>query len=256
MTTKPFSEGKNQIDRVSTTFVSNSMDTTQVDAYRQGVELTLDRYFQQGIAKIWSGNENHAIEMRILGEEDDDIFPEVTCFVEVSKFDPVLSLRSDLSTQVVVIDTPISTNERCFDGVIEPLSIRRAITFSSIDVPFEAHSVNGSVEGGNLDAFRRADKIVSRFKIKDISIGNLPFEDNVDMFSGMPTNLGYWPATTKTIGSFDDAQKKDGIILPENASEDFKEKIKELSPATENYGPPGYDVSAAVFYDYNDWIYN
>lgn len=255
MTIIPFLEGKNPKDTPIRTYASNSMDTSDVDPFRQGVELTQNKHFQQGIAKIWSGMPGHAVDLSQYGQRDDVVFPNQRYFEEIAKFDPVLYLTDYYSNQPVVIDAAVNTNEQGFDGIIEPLSIRRIISFTSIDVPFEAHSTKASLESGNFDPFRNADQIISKYKFSEVSLGNQWYEDNVDMTGDVPTNLGFWPTITTRLLGFDDSQVKDGVMIPVSASLDFKEALKAMSPPTDNYLPKNYFSTTASMYDYRDWIY-
>ncbi len=255
MTTAPFLEGKHPLDTLRKTYVSNSMNTSGVDPFRQGVELTQDKHFQQGIAKIWSGLAGHAVNLNEYGQHNDEIFPNQRYFQEVAKFDPVLYLTDYYSTQPVVIDSAVSMNDRGFDGIIEPLTIRKAITFTSIDVPFESHSTKASLESGNFDPFRNADQIISKYNFKEVSLGDRWYEDNVDMTGRIPTNLGFWPTITTRLLGFDDSQTRDGVMLPVSASADLREVLKGMRPPTENYLPVNIFSTAASLYDYRDWIY-
>lgn len=254
MSRTPFSEGTNPLDRKTITFVSNSIDTSAIDPYRQGVELTLGKYFQQGIAKIWSGNDGHQINVIDIGQKDDDIFADQDFFLEVAPFNPVLYLTDYFMSQVVVIDSPVNTNENGFDGIIEPLSIRRVISFTSIDAPFEAHSVKGSLETGNFDSFRNADAVVSKQRFSELSIGEQSYEDNVDMTGRVPTNLGFWPTISTKIGSFDDSQLKSGVMVPDFADSLILESLKTMSPTTDDYLPQDFFSTAASLYYDTDFI--
>lgn len=252
MTNSGFFEGVNQLDVRSTTFTSNSIDTSGIDPFRQGVELTQKKYFQQGIAKIWSGNPGHTANIMDIGQKDDDLFPNQESFVETAPFNPVLYLGNYYSNQVVVINSPVNTNENGLDGIIEPLTIRRAVSFTSIDTPFEPHSIRGNLESGNFDLFSNSDQVISKVKISQETIGSAPYEDNVDMIGRIPTNLGYWPNATKKVGSFDDSQIKDGVMLPLSADGLIKEKLKDMSPATENYLARGFSSTSANLYENYD----
>ncbi len=255
MTTIPFLEGKNPLDTPVRTYVSNSMNTSAVDPFRQGIELTQDKHFQQGIAKIWSGMPGHVVDLNQYGQRDDEIFPNQRYFEEIAKFNPVLYLTDYYSNQPVVIDSAVNTNEHGFDGIIEPLTIRKVIAFTSIDAPFEPHGTKANLESGNFNLFRNADQIISKYNFKEVSLGDHWYEDNVDMVGSIPTNLGFWPTITTRLLGFDDSQIRDGVILPISASLDMQEALKGMRPPTENYLPTNIFSTAASLYDYRDWIY-
>lgn len=255
MATTPFFEGSNPSDRRRITFLSNSIDTSEVDPFRQGVELTQAKHFQQGIAKIWSGVPGHAIEMVEIGQNDDEIFPEHRHYEEVERFNPVLYLTDFYTNQVVVIDSAVSMNESTFDGIIEPLTIRRVISFTSIESPFESHSVKGNLESGNWNPFHNSDQLISKYDITEINLGTNFYEDNADMTGQIPTNIGFWPALTTRVKAFDDSRTPDGTMISSRALEDMKEALKSMDPATDNYLPENFVSSAALLTNYSDWIH-
>lgn len=255
MTIRPFSEGTNPRDRRRITFLSNSINTSEIDAFRQGVELTQPKHFQMGIAKIWSGLPGHAIEMQEIGQRDDDIFPEAVHFEEVERFDPQLYVSDYYTNQIVVIDSAVSVNEGSFDGIIEPLTIRRVISFTSIDSPFEAHSVKGSLESGNWDPYRNADQIISKYDFTERNLGSSWYEDNVDMTGRIPTNLGFWPMISTRVKAFDDSQLPDGVMVSTNTPGKMGETVKSMNPPTSNYLPMNYISTAALMHDFGDWIH-
>lgn len=255
MSILPFSEGSNPLDRRRMTFISNSIDTSAIDPFRQGVELTQPKYFQQGIAKIWSGNDGHEINVIDIGQRDDDIYADQDFYLEVAPFDPVLYLTDYYLTQVIVVDSPVNTNENGFDGIIEPLSIRRVVSFTSIDAPFEAHSVKGSLERGNYDPFRNSDAVVSKQRFSEVAIGYHSYEDNIDMTGQVPTNLGFWPTITTRIAAFNDSQIKSGVEITPLVETKFAETVKSMNPSTDGgYLPQDYFTTAASLHYSYDYI--
>ena len=255
MTINPFLEGKNELDTIRKTFISNSMDTSAVDPFRQGIELTKPEYFQQGIMKIWSGRQGHTVDLNRYGQQDDELFPDKTYFEEVTAFDPVLSLTDQYTNRPIIINSAINTNENGFDGIIEPLSIRRIATFTSIDAPFEPHSVKANMESGNFNLLRNADQVVSKYNFKEDFGGSNLFEDNVDMVGTIPTNIGFWPASSTKLLGFDDSRVRDGVILPISASADMQQALKAMNPPTDNYAHPNVFTTAASLHDFRDWVY-
>lgn len=216
MTISPFSEGKNILDFRSKTHVSNSIDTSALDPFRQGLELTLDKYFQLGFGKIWSGESNGELYVGNLGEFHPPLVP-TSNFEEIDKVSPSALVEGGYGSSGFIIDDAVRIGPDEFDGTIEPLTIRSIIAFASTDVPFSAHSVKGNIESGNDSPFAGDDRTVSNFPVADFASKALFFEDNVDTMNGLPTNLGFFPSARASLLPFDDSQMKDGVLIPSGA---------------------------------------
>jgi hypothetical protein len=163
-----FDEGPFQPDTNVFTSLSGAMDTSAIDAYTQGVEITSDKRYVAGIAKIWSGEPGHILKNNRFGM-DKVTFPG-TAFADADLFNPTRFLEaqdahSSLFSSILTYPMIVGDDDRIeslnFDGVIEPLSIKRPASFTSIDSPYEAHDVYGSFGVGNLDMTRGSDQVYS-----------------------------------------------------------------------------------------------
>jgi len=67
-----------------------------------------------------------------------------------------------------------------FDGVIEPLVIRKIKPFlsNSIDVPFDPRSIRGNLESGNHNLFLHSDRVITECKFTSVNTGSNPFREN------------------------------------------------------------------------------
>lgn len=143
-------------------------DTSAIDAYTQGVEITSQKRYDAGIAKIWSGEVGHELHTNRFGM-DKVTFPG-TAFADIDYFNPTRFLEaqdafspmwSNILTFPIIVGEDDRVENLNFDGVIEPLSIKRPAAFMSTDSPYEAHGVYGSFGTGNLDMNRASDQVLT-----------------------------------------------------------------------------------------------
>lgn len=157
----------NTLDLTSGTFHNtSSIETIDIDGFRQGVELTQQKYFDAGIAKIHAGEPGHILRRNRYGMDKN--FRNDPRFEELDYFNPEKFLRAqdrDSPLYFNIITFPIITSDNdqienfLFDGVIEPFTIRARASFFSIEVPFEAHEVKGAMMGGNTDTTWASDQV-------------------------------------------------------------------------------------------------
>lgn len=180
-----------------TSSLSGSMDTSPIDAYTQGVEITRQKQYDAGMAKIWSGEPGHLLHVGRYGM-DKNFFANPG-FADLDLFDPLVYLRAQEAESPLwwnIFTFPIVTGDNDqlenfnFNGIIEPLTIRPIVSFFSIEAPFESHTVRGSLVGGNIDQINGSDRIltVDYFEPQQEIVGYL---DMVDMIEGHPLN-GYF----------------------------------------------------------------
>lgn len=181
---------------------SSSIDTSAIDQYRQGVEITQEKYVA-GLVKISAGTAGHIIKPRSYGDNDVGVI-STSNFVEIDYFDPIeyLRLQEPGSNITKVITFPIVTNDSnqkenyILNGIIEPLSIRPVASFYSIEFPFESRAVRGAYMGGNTDAFKfSSDEVLT----VDYVPKNLVQEKTV-LFS---SSLGWLTSSFKGGQSFE-----------------------------------------------------
>jgi hypothetical protein len=168
---------------------SSSIDTTLIDAFRQGVELTSIKHFDAGTIKIHAGEDGHELRTNKVGM--DRTYQGPSFFQELDYFNPVdfLIAQDKESTLYFSLMTfPIITGDNdqienySFDGVIEPFSIRPKISFFSIDHPFESHDVRGTIMAGNVNTKQGAALIDNKYE--NLAVGMSPYNDMIEMFAG------------------------------------------------------------------------
>lgn len=250
MSFSPFDESPLAIRRSTT---SGSMNTSAVDAFRQGVELTQDKFYQLGPVKIHSGEPQHMLRQNNVGEPTESLFPNQTNFLEIDVFDLLTFMQRDVSqtflSTFIAFRASATVDWSIMDGIIEPLSVRPMVTFTSIYSPIEPHQVRGNVEGGNYSIIIHSDKIAPIQRFDEIRVGSDPLIDTVDAINGVPVNIPFFPAYNRTIKPFNDAQVKSGIILSSSFDSDIRRYVQEMSPETESYVPDGYFASTTGWDD-------
>lgn len=136
---------------------SSSIDTSAIDSFRQGVEITQEKH-TIGVFKISAGTPGHIVNPNSYGINDLDIV-STGSYKEIDYFNPIdyIKLQEPGTTLKKVITFPIITSDSnqqenyILNGIIEPLSIRPVISFFSIEFPYESHAVRGGMMLGNSD---------------------------------------------------------------------------------------------------------
>jgi len=136
---------------------SSSINTSEIDSFRQGVEITQEKY-AIGTVKISAGTPGHIVRPVSIGINDLDLI-STDSYIEIDYFNPVRYLKAQEpgSSLLNAITFPIITSDNnqaenyILNGIIEPLTIRPVISFFSIESPFESHAVRGTFMGGNSD---------------------------------------------------------------------------------------------------------
>jgi hypothetical protein len=194
---------------------SSSINTTLLDPYRQGVELTQQKHFDRGTFKIHAGEQGHKLKRNHFGMTNS--FNTVPQFTERDYFNPENYLRSTRTNSPVlsnVITFPMITSSDTsiegymFDGVIEPLNIRMNVSNLSTAVSLHDHEVKGHVIDGNTDFHGRTDKIVSVY-IRNLTQqpGFVDRHSSAETFLSDPTtydrnvlsNIGYSYSITSRL---------------------------------------------------------
>lgn len=183
------------------------MVTTAIDGWRQGVEITQQKHYDAGTAKIWAGESGHMPKQNRFGMGEGFITPPP--FHELDYFNPVTFIRlqdgsSDHAYTYPIVTGDNNENENyTFDGIIEPLTIRALAAFFSIDVPVESHDTKGALMDGNTDNTNASDRVltVDRFSMTQ----NKSYVDLIDMFGNRPLN-GFFHVEKSPLGPFVDGR--------------------------------------------------
>jgi hypothetical protein len=165
----------------SSSGLSNKMDTAAIDEFRQGVSILTNKHkYSSMLFKLSSGQQrknghpDHYVEQREFGQPKAHL--DGMAFNDIEgKFVPYvwdvpgdIQIINNTDTQqypVVYVENIVDPSR--FDGVIEPLTIRYAVTNNAIDSPFHAHDIRGDIMGGNGNQFQGADLIINDIKLKE-----------------------------------------------------------------------------------------
>lgn len=208
------------------TVTSGSIDTSAIDAFRQGVELTRDSHFVAGIAKIWSGYPDHKVPQTEFGQLT--IHVSETPFSERLKFDSLAFHTASKSDKSQFYRMTPEESLRSRDGSLDPFCARSG-TFDGTAVPLRG--IKGNLESGNPNEFLETDIIEHEF-IPGLtgslfSIG--PFVDNNDIISRRTYESGRLPAQGITL-AFSDQLIDKVPDMPVSASSQFLAARHAMSP--------------------------
>lgn len=235
---------------------SGSIDTSALDPYRQGVEITQQKHFDAAIVKIHAGEPGHMIPRTSFAMDRTMILSNVT-YKDLDYFNPEQFIRrqdseTDIShsfTFPIVIGDNYTIDGAPLDGIIEPFTIRARAAFYSIEAPFESHEPKGALMAGNCDQRNASDVVASVYK-KSTSDQFIEYLDMADTFHGAIPTSGYFTWEQAKIEPFIDAR----IIRNASSSVGYDSSMTQAlnvmtGSTTDNYVPNGF-VSATSGWDY------
>lgn len=163
-----FDEGPTITNRFSTSTLTSSIDTTLIDGYRQGVEITNERHYARGFIKIHSGEPGSRLLKSNLGSNNntsnDVFFEEANTLAEKFKDDNFV-----------------------YNGVLEPLVIRDVVSFK-VNQKDVIHSLKATLQSGNEGMNIGSDIIVDSFiNLKTFEF--IPFSDEFRINNFTNNNL-------------------------------------------------------------------
>jgi hypothetical protein len=259
---------------------SSSINTKEIDFYRQGVEMTQD-FHNIGTFKISAGTPGHIVQPNCFGITNSNVISE-NYNQDLDFFDPIYYIKaqtpgvnfSKIFTFPVVISEASQSDNFSLNGIIEPFSIRAPASFSSLEFPNESHRVRGNVMGGNNDPwFGSSDRILTvdfiptklvKTKIVSGSSGDRAINirafqnDDVylDSYSIITASLplqprGYIDPAINSLDPYDDSKiyiKNLGMSLEKHGNDMLKIFINSVTSSIDsNYIVPGMRSAAAGF---------
>lgn len=222
--------------------LSGSIDTTAIDHYTQGVEVTSYARWSAGLAKMWAGDVGHVLKPAVFGQ-DKYAFPS-PAYADIDYFhaQTYVSAQSPTSNPlwqptftypIIVADNDQAENFN-FNGVIEPLTIRAAAGFFSTEVPFLAHSVRGAVMAGNGSAGHGSDRVLT---VDYFAPGRAvsPHLDAVDASHGAVAGGGPSIPEASTLLPFADTRYVRNVPVPSSEDTAFVEAMSLMTGSTGGY---------------------
>lgn len=230
--------------------VNQSTFTTDFDAYRQGVELTLPKHYTQGMVKIRSAYSetegDHSATQFVYGQTQTVLLDELYHRDILPTYPKDHASQNTSLVPVVVdkgVDLDVSTTN--FDGVIEPLEIRDVVARKELANRYDRKLWATLGEGNVLDR-QGSDVHVTIVKDSDAHFGSFPIVDTTDNFG----NLKVMPASISTDnrkrGPFNENYRKKGAVTSSSMGSDMIAGIEAMGPGTENMIPTGYTQLGAT----------
>jgi len=243
-----FDEGPRPRRRIDAS--SGSMDTQPVDPYTQGVEITRQARYDAGLVKVWSGDQGHVLRQATFG--CGEVGSEHAARADKDRFDPVGYIQAQLVDSplwwnIITFPIDVSNDAASLDGAIEPLTIRAVASLSSIEAPFESHSVKGSLSGGNYDAVNGSDMVLS---VDSLSVRSAlgPFMDLIDMFGPLST-VAYLRPEPRRVPPFVDARALRGTTaIDPFDSASIIAALSPMAPSDDGYVGDGQRSCACGWY--------
>ena len=189
---------------------TGGIDTREVDAYRQGVEIRTNRQRFAGMQpKIWAGNTDHVVNVNTIGQarsfveyENSLLFDDIRC-----DFDPISYIEQgpDYPLPILLNEGPQQEEE----ASIEPITI--PFRQQSTEGPFFAHRIAAVIGDGNdFDTvFRNANR-TSQFEDYDDPLEIRYFlDEGAALWGDGDTDEkiitpGYTAGTERLLRPFDD----------------------------------------------------
>lgn len=143
---------------------SGSIDTSAIDAYRQGVEMSSIQHWTNGLVKIHAGETDHVLRQLSFGagpnvDTTTTRYNNARWFNESDRYDAYAAIRSNHSGS---FSTYLNDDEqdynRPLNGIIEPLAIRTSSDVKSQQY-VNAHVVRATFGSGNADSEGRTDVV-------------------------------------------------------------------------------------------------
>ena len=137
--------------------VSGGIDTSAYDQFRQGVSITTDRELMQGMfPKMKVANQRTPTglqESTVFGQPSK--FDTSKPYEDIEKFNPVQFINAEGSAKIYpdVGDDSAFIGQDVMDGLIEPLTIRKAAALTTTEGNYYAHRIMGSWQSGNEDSY-------------------------------------------------------------------------------------------------------
>jgi hypothetical protein len=221
---------------------TSSINTTASNGYRQGVELTVMKHFDAGTVKIHAGEAGHFVKQNAVGLRVIPYTDRVFTDSAELRASSLVGLTTTTSRQVTAqpyLGTPNSRTDSLtvdrilYDGVLDPLSIRRRSSMITSNTPLDPRGVHGEFGGGRLDESGGACQIVTVHPINHNS--TRPFFDAVELLDRR------WPAsgsilTRATGSSFVDARLLRNVATASiTYPDEMVSALSLMTGSTENY---------------------
>lgn len=215
--------------------------SASVDAFKNGIEITQEKHWTAGVAKITAGTPGHLVDNTFFGGGTPPPILSPDVYYEIEVFNPIKYVETggqlyDFTYPIITSDVNQAENY-ILDGIIEPLTIRAVISNFSINFPFEPHSIKGNVDGGNLGKLSESDQVLSVDYYLPNRINKTPFldcgeliglfDENNGVYTGQ--SIGYFITDQNDLGTFEDRTYLRGEETSSTYTNDLIEALQRMS---------------------------
>ena len=198
LSVNPFRQGINvsEMKYVEMGLTPKIFPGTRTKIILNGVDMSAQKYFDDAVisnssnVKLASGSRKEVpnFEMEIQNFGQAKIFNDDVPYMEMQRFDAVTYLTDDTGAMVYpyVGSNPAAKDPYQSDGVIEPLyQIRDSLSLMTIDFPFLAQGVRGSLQGEYATDSHQGGIVITQ-QINKVSSSLSPYEDSTEYFGPPP----------------------------------------------------------------------
>ena len=254
----PFDDSKKPAAAKATRNPSTS--TTDTDAFRQGVSLTLPLHYARGMVKIYGGYHgqtgDHTVPQLIIGAGQKKMLDE-NYVADVLPMDPKSVVGNKVvESSVVLVNKDGDPEVDAFvnDGVIEPLTVRRILTKQETRRK-AVHRIWGALDEGNVVDRERTERFFVISKQSDLTFGSYPFSDNSRTMGLTPSGSVKLSETILSVDGrakspFADDQNAKGVILSANMDGPTTVALNACSPPTDNLQAYNYVQVGGTGFEY------
>lgn len=244
--------------KVSIVLNSSSIDTSQYDQYRQGVEITQQKHFDLGLVKIHAGDPGHVFKQNVVG------FAQLRrengrAFGDNNRMDPVAFIEaqsinsSESETFEHIVDGVESVHNITYDGVLEPLAVRVPVTFNNVDMQRISHQVRGCVMAGGVEVNGAANAVDSVIKVDkqalspylESYVGTL-MPTQINASASMGSSITAYKHTYVAAAPYTDIRYNRNAVTASAYSSDIAAAMSLMTGSTDGYIKMVYGERAAT----------
>jgi hypothetical protein len=236
----PWSEIKQNLLHYTSASVTSGSDTTATDQFRQGVELIQQKHYYMGSVKIHSGYPEHKLPQQVFGQSNITITDD-NWYDEIDSFRPevFISLNPAATSSFALrpfngtnyADENVKLSE-IYDGVLEPLVIRKNASYFSVESPTEFHNINASLQMGNIDDENYSDLIQDEIEFATFQVS--AFVDSAIKNRSITLSSSISPQKIKS-SAFTDTRLSSSIRFTDNMDSSIQSAIRKLGSIADGY---------------------
>lgn len=239
---------------------TGSIDTSAIDKFRQGVELTQLKHFDAGsMAKIHAGDPGHILKRTTFG--DRSFFDRRVVYNDQSDLRAVaLVSASIVKTSRSRVTAPFTANPALdassafydallFDGVIDPLGTNSRAKRLTIDQPIDARGERGALQSGNEEFDGSSDAVATVFE--QFASGSA--------YDDLTASTIAWPTAGRarriSTSPYEDELNYGTNVVSESAPRDssMSSALAAMTSSNDNYVPVGFRAMTSGWdYDSNE----